>query len=62
MLRDPELIKQITIKDFDHFTDHRIFTEEANKSGLWSQNVFSLKGAICNDTKTQKKLKAFNSR
>ena len=25
MLRDPELIKRITVKDFDYFMDHRTF-------------------------------------
>lgn len=30
VVRDPEVIKQITVKDFDHFTNHQefIFTED----------------------------------
>ncbi|KAL1509576.1 hypothetical protein ABEB36_004288 [Hypothenemus hampei] len=43
ILKDPELIKQITIKDFDHFTDHRAFVNpEADP--LWSNNLFALTG------------------
>lgn len=43
MIKDPELIKQITVKDFDHFTDHSNFIEpEADP--LWGGNLFSLKG------------------
>lgn len=43
MIRDPELIKQITIKDFDHFIDHRVFVD-AGTDPLMSGNLFSLKG------------------
>nr|QTM97432.1 Cytochrome P450 [Sitophilus oryzae] len=43
MLRDPELIKQITVKDFDHFTDHRSFVDP-DADPLWGGNLFSLKG------------------
>lgn len=28
ILRDPEIIKQMTIKDFDHFEDHRNLIDE----------------------------------
>ncbi|CAG9858208.1 unnamed protein product [Phyllotreta striolata] len=43
VLRDPELIKQIGVKDFDHFVDHRSFvTEESDP--LFGKNLFSLKG------------------
>ncbi|KAL1509791.1 hypothetical protein ABEB36_004473 [Hypothenemus hampei] len=43
MLKDPELIKQLTIKDFDHFTDHRPFVNP-EVDPLWSNNLFSLTG------------------
>ncbi|XP_050297701.1 cytochrome P450 9e2-like isoform X2 [Anthonomus grandis grandis] len=43
MLRDPELIKQITVKDFDHFTDHRQLVDPEAEP-LWSSNLFSLQG------------------
>ncbi|KAL1509580.1 hypothetical protein ABEB36_004292 [Hypothenemus hampei] len=43
IIKDPELIKKITIKDFDHFTDHRGFVNpEADQ--LWSNNLFALTG------------------
>lgn len=28
-LRDPETIKQMVIKDFDHFEDHRDFIDDS---------------------------------
>nr|XP_023018113.1 cytochrome P450 9e2-like isoform X1 [Leptinotarsa decemlineata] len=43
MIKDPELIKQITVKDFDHFTDHRSFFPE-DVEPLWSKNLFALTG------------------
>ena len=43
VLRDPEIIKTVTIKYFDHFPDHRSFvTEEMDP--IFGKNVFSLKG------------------
>lgn len=42
-IRDPELIKQITVKDFDHFVDHSQFVPEECEP-LWGKNLFSLKG------------------
>ncbi|XP_065169101.1 cytochrome P450 9e2-like [Atheta coriaria] len=48
MIRDPELIKQITIKDFDHFVDHRLFAPE-NVEPIWTKNLFSLKGDTWRD-------------
>lgn len=45
VITDPELIKQITVKDFDHFLDHRTFIpEEADP--LWGKNLFALKGKV----------------
>ncbi|CAG9762960.1 unnamed protein product [Ceutorhynchus assimilis] len=43
ILKDPELIKQLTVKDFDHFTDHRPFVNPETDP-LWSNNLFSLTG------------------
>ncbi|XP_059610426.1 probable cytochrome P450 9f2 [Phlebotomus argentipes] len=41
LIRDPELIKQLTIKDFDHFLDHRFdFVNEP----LFGRNLLGLKG------------------
>ncbi|KAF2885853.1 hypothetical protein ILUMI_20320 [Ignelater luminosus] len=44
-IRDPELIKQITVKDFDHFVDHFNFFA-TNDEPLWSKNLFFLKGKL----------------
>ena len=42
MIRDPELLKQIVVKDFDHFTDHRSFIDPyADK--LWGKCLVILK-------------------
>ncbi|CAG9858554.1 unnamed protein product [Phyllotreta striolata] len=43
VLKDAEIIKQITVKDFDHFLDRRSFvSEEADP--LFGKNLVSLKG------------------
>ncbi|KAI2474237.1 cytochrome P450 9e2-like [Diabrotica virgifera virgifera] len=43
MIRDPELLKELTVKSFEHFTDHfNIITEEIEP--LWAKNLFVLKG------------------
>lgn len=43
LIRDPELIKRITVKDFDHFANHRdvFFTEEAEP--LMGKSLFMLR-------------------
>lgn len=41
MVRDPEIIKQIAIKDFDHFEDHQSF---ADVGDLWGSSLFFMKG------------------
>ncbi|XP_017770257.1 PREDICTED: cytochrome P450 9e2-like [Nicrophorus vespilloides] len=43
MIRDPELIKQLAVKDFEHFTDHISYIPSENDA-LWSNNLFALKG------------------
>ncbi|XP_043480615.1 cytochrome P450 9e2-like [Leptopilina heterotoma] len=44
VLRDPELIKEICIKDFDNFPDHNnFFSEDADP--LFGKNLFVLRGA-----------------
>lgn len=43
LLRDPQLIKQLAVKDFDHFMDHRVLmTEELDP--LFGKNLVSLSG------------------
>ncbi|KAK4878885.1 hypothetical protein RN001_011391 [Aquatica leii] len=43
MIRDCELIKQLTIKDFDHFADHKQILAEDSEP-MWDKNLFALKG------------------
>nr|QZM07472.1 cytochrome P450 monooxygenase CYP9EK3 [Lasioderma serricorne] len=43
-IRDVELIKKITIKDFDYFTDHSNVLAP-NSQDIFSKNLFSMKGA-----------------
>nr|XP_022914560.1 cytochrome P450 9e2-like [Onthophagus taurus] len=43
VLTNIDLIKEICIKDFDHFTDHRWFIPDGVDE-LWSKNLFALKG------------------
>lgn len=48
MIKDPELIKELTVKDFDHFTDHWSFTDP-DVDRLWASNLFALKGKCHHD-------------
>ncbi|XP_017770172.1 PREDICTED: cytochrome P450 9e2-like [Nicrophorus vespilloides] len=48
IVRDPDLIKQITVKDFDYFMDHSSFVPEKSDP-LWNKNLFALKGEIWRD-------------
>lgn len=43
MIRDPNLIKQITIKDFEVFPEHKTVVDE-NVDPLWGKNLFSSRG------------------
>lgn len=43
MIRSPELLKTVTVKNFDHFTDHRGFLD-ADSESLFSKNLFLLCG------------------
>ncbi|XP_053974628.1 cytochrome P450 9e2-like [Hylaeus volcanicus] len=43
MLRDPELIKSVAIKNFDHFPDHRTFTS-GEPDPFFSSNLLLLRG------------------
>ncbi|KAI2474017.1 hypothetical protein C4B38_000100 [Diabrotica virgifera virgifera] len=43
LIRDVKLVKQLGVKDFDHFSDHRpILPEKCDP--LWSRNLFALTG------------------
>lgn len=43
-IRDPELVKSICIKDFDHFLEHQAFTTDGSVDPLWDRNLFACKG------------------
>ncbi|KAF2888228.1 hypothetical protein ILUMI_17945 [Ignelater luminosus] len=47
-LKDPDLIKQLTVKDFDHFLDHnQLIPEEIEP--IFGKNLFALKGDTWKD-------------
>ncbi|XP_039754118.1 probable cytochrome P450 9f2 [Pararge aegeria] len=51
IIRDPELIKSITIKDFDHFVDHKeFFSEEVEP--LFGGSLIMMKGERWHDMRT----------
>ncbi|CAH2105998.1 unnamed protein product [Euphydryas editha] len=43
VVNDLDLLKKITIKDFEHFLDHRQFVDEENDA-LFARSLFSLRG------------------
>ncbi|KAB0793925.1 hypothetical protein PPYR_13545 [Photinus pyralis] len=43
VLRDPELIKKITVKEFETFPEHRPFIP-SDVDPLWSNNLFAMEG------------------
>lgn len=45
MIRDIDLVKNITIKDFEYFVDHRAFADDKVEP-LFARNLFALKGNI----------------
>ncbi|XP_026324723.1 cytochrome P450 9e2-like [Hyposmocoma kahamanoa] len=51
LVRDPELIKTITVKDFDHFVDHKQFFP-AEVDPLLGDSVFSMRGEKWRDMRT----------
>jgi hypothetical protein len=43
LLRDPELIKMVTVRDFEHFVDHQVpISEDAEP--LFGKALFNLQG------------------
>ncbi|XP_020280583.1 cytochrome P450 9e2-like [Pseudomyrmex gracilis] len=51
MIRDPELIKTVGVKQFESFTDHRAFIDEANDP-MFGKNLFSLRGEKWKDVRS----------
>ena len=65
MIRSVELIKNITVKNFDHFVDHRGFVADPTMDPLFGKNLFSLRGdkwrdirALLSPAFTSSKMKA----
>lgn len=50
-IRDLELVKKITIKDFEHFLDHQGFVDE-KVDPFFGRNLFSLKGQEWKDMRS----------
>jgi cytochrome P450 family 9 len=48
---DLELIKQITIKDFNSFVDHRQNLDSETHDKLFGQNLFLIKGQRWRDAR-----------
>jgi cytochrome P450 family 9 len=40
VIKDPDLIKQITVKEFDHFVNHRQIAD-AGADPFWNKNLFA---------------------
>ncbi|CAK1596642.1 unnamed protein product [Parnassius mnemosyne] len=51
MIKDIELIKKITVKDFEHFLDHRSIVNE-NVDPFFGRNLISLKGEEWKDMRS----------
>lgn len=51
MIRDPDLIKQIAVKDFDHFTNHRTPIDE-EVDPLFGRALFNMKGDKWHDMRS----------
>ncbi|XP_066992169.2 cytochrome P450 9e2 [Anabrus simplex] len=51
VIKDPELIKRITVKDFDHFVDH-IQRISKNADPLMGKNLFFLRGENWHDLRS----------
>ncbi|EDW59415.1 probable cytochrome P450 9f2 [Drosophila virilis] len=57
MIRDPELIKQITIKDFDHFINHRNFfgtddDDPHDMNNIFNSSLFLMRDARWKDMRS----------
>ena len=52
LIRDPELIKQITIKDFDHFVNHRVVLSAADDGGIFGNSLFMMQDGKWKDMRS----------
>uniref|UniRef100_A0A1Y1KLX5 Cytochrome P450 n=1 Tax=Photinus pyralis TaxID=7054 RepID=A0A1Y1KLX5_PHOPY len=44
VIRDPELIKKVTVEDFEYFTDHINIALAQDSEPIWQKNLIALKG------------------
>ncbi|XP_063917767.1 cytochrome P450 9e2-like isoform X1 [Zophobas morio] len=51
VLKDPDLIKNILVKDFDHFVDHKRVIPEGSDP-IWDRNLFFLTGQKWRDMRS----------
>ncbi|KAI4464094.1 cytochrome p450 [Holotrichia oblita] len=51
LIRDPDLIKEITVKEFDHFLNHKPFIPE-DIEPLWNKNLVVLKDTRWRDMRS----------
>ncbi|XP_044582917.1 uncharacterized protein LOC123263937 [Cotesia glomerata] len=65
IIRDLDLIKSITTKNFDHFVDHQTFVADPDSDVLFGNNLFTLRGdqwrrirGLMTGTFTSSKMKA----
>ncbi|XP_049785532.1 cytochrome P450 9e2-like [Schistocerca cancellata] len=52
MIRDPEIIRAVTVKDFDHFTDHADFINSEKVNPIQQRMLIILKGKEWHDVRT----------
>ncbi|KAJ6648791.1 Cytochrome P450 9e2 [Pseudolycoriella hygida] len=50
VLTDPELIKQLTIKDFDHFINHNEMVSEVDR--VFGKTLFGMRGQVWKDMRS----------
>ncbi|GBP26428.1 Cytochrome P450 9e2 [Eumeta japonica] len=50
MVRDPELLRLVCVKDFDYFSDHRIFSSKNDP--VFTKSLFGLKGQKWRDMRS----------
>lgn len=51
LVNDPKLLKQFTVKDFDHFSDHRVFVDETMDT-LFGNSLFCMQGQKWRDMRS----------
>lgn len=44
VIKDPDLIKLVAVKDFEYFPDHQGLNVEEDVDPMWRKTLFALKG------------------